>query len=385
MARQSRRNGKAIRPKRQHSYSMAKKELIVAEAYSIPNNVKATARCYEVQGSNIRQWKKRIAFLKRKHDVATYDRIKQKKQFGGGSKPKHPEVFDDLMKYFEGLREQHRVVSVNMLCAEYKRLSNELSSDNQKIRQRIYRWMEREGIVDRKITHQAQNTRHCDTQMADFVSYINERVEMLGIPWENVVNGDETNIDFSLDSSRTLNKRGSRTVSVKQAKSSQRATALLVVSQTGEKLKPFLIFKGKPGRTGRVSREFANPNLVYPSTIAYTVQQKAWMDEERMIEWIEDVWRPWCNGRGTTYLILDEFSAHMTAKVQRTIESCGTILDFIIAGYTSKLQPLDVGVNKPFKGYMRERFEMFMVKNDIITPHRMEVAQWVHHSWNSIM
>ena len=76
------------------------------------------------------------------------------------------------------------------------------------------------------------------------------------------------------------------------------------------------------------------------------------MDETTMLHWIKTIWKLWCVGRGTTYLLLDEFSDHMTESVRQAFDNAGTILDFIIAGYTSKLQPLDVGVNKPFKGHL---------------------------------
>ena len=78
-------------------------------------------------------------------------------------------------------------------------------------------------------------------------------------------------------------------IAVSQAKLSQQATALLAVSMTGEKLKPYLIFKGKPGPKGRVIKEFQSDNFQYPDSIEYTVQKKAWMDEVTMLHWIKTV------------------------------------------------------------------------------------------------
>ena len=51
----------------------------------------------------------------------------------------------------------------------------------------------------------------------------------------------------------------------------------------------------------------------------------------------------------------------MTKKVMAAIEDCGSAIDFIPAGYTSKLQTMDVGLNKPFKDYLREKYEEWMV------------------------
>jgi hypothetical protein len=36
---------------------------------------------------------------------------------------------------------------------------------------------------------------------------------------------------------------------------------------------------------------------------------------------------------------------------------------FILGGYTSKLQVMDVGVNKPFKGLVRQVYDYFMIGN----------------------
>ena len=174
-------------------------------------------------------------------------------------------------------------------------------------------------------------------------------------------------------------------MSVSQAKSSQRATALLGVSLSGEKLTPLLIFKRVPGKNGRIVREFVSDKFNYPAEMTYSVQVNAWMDEDTMLFWIEHVWKPWTFDKiGSTYLIMDEFSAHMTSKVLRALEALGTVVDFIIGGYTSRLQPLDDGINKPFKGFLRDQFEMFMVKNQTKNPDRSEVSRWVSLSWNSI-
>ena len=47
----------------------------------------------------------------------------------------------------------------------------------------------------------------------------------------------------------------------------------------------------------------------------------------------------------------------------RGIQDSGTKVDFIVSGYTNKLQVLDVGINKPFKGYIRESYQNFMMGN----------------------
>jgi hypothetical protein len=84
---------------------------------------------------------------------------------------------------------------------------------------------------------------------------------------------------------------------------------LLGVSLAGEKLPPFIVFSGK--RNGRVIREVTG-NVVsrgYPDEVIMSVQPKAWVDEEVMLEWIERVWKPWITKSNHPYsmLIMDSF------------------------------------------------------------------------------
>jgi hypothetical protein len=42
---------------------------------------------------------------------------------------------------------------------------------------------------------------------------------------------------------------------------------------------------------------------------------------------------------------MDEFASHMMAKVKMEIYECDSEINFIIVGYMSKLQVLDVALN----------------------------------------
>jgi len=95
---------------------------------------------------------------------------------------------------------------------------------------------------------------------------------------------------------------------------------MLGVTMTGEKLEPYSIFKStsKTKKNSRAAKELSQ--LPFPTDIEYGTQSKAWMDEECMIEWVNKVWRPWTETKiGPTYLIMDEFVAHMSASVKKAI------------------------------------------------------------------
>ena len=89
----------------------------------------------------------------------------------------------------------------------------------------------------------------------------------------------------------------------------------------------------------------------YPQTEIYcTVSAKAGMDTEVMLEWIEVVWKPFTLSiGGPAYLILDACPSHKTAPVLMVLFQLKTVIKFIPTGFTLAAQPIDVGVNAPFK------------------------------------
>ena len=60
------------------------------------------------------------------------------KMTGVGRKPLNLEVYGPLRVYFDGLRGQHRVVTVSLLCAEWKRISKNPDMPNKSLQHRIY-------------------------------------------------------------------------------------------------------------------------------------------------------------------------------------------------------------------------------------------------------
>ena len=76
------------------------------------------------------------------------------------------------------------------------------------------------------------------------------------------------------------------------------------------------------------------------------------MDEAMMLEWIDLVWEPTMEGR-RALLVLDSFLAHITPAIKKRFKEINTVPVVIPGGCTSKVQPLDVSLNKPFKSYVR--------------------------------
>jgi DDE superfamily endonuclease len=307
---------------------------------------------------------------------------------GGGRKCSlSGELIVDLKGVFDALRDEDYGVSLRIMVTELRRLSpaSVIGCSESAINSRVYRLLRKWDNTWRRGTHKAQNTRHSSEVIGDFLEYFRLKFRLLRVDCSRVYNVDETNVFFSQEPVFTYAKRGSRTVSIKGTDSSQRCTVMLGGNLAGGKLLPFIIFKGANTRTGHILKEIEKGEG-YPEDIRYGVQAKAWMDETLMLEWVEKVWKPEVEGKGVTYLILDECRTHLTIAVRNAFTKCRTEVELIPGGYTSKLQPMDVGINKPFKNFIRAEFHDWLVvnRNRKTRPSRQEVSWWVREAWNNV-
>jgi hypothetical protein len=284
------------------------------------------------------------------------------------------------------------MVTVKDMVNEFMTVAPEVCVDAtiSSLRQRMYRFMKEAGISHRAVTHIAQNTSHSLVTIQDFQRYIRQVIKRHNIAPDNIVNGDETNCDWAPTPKKTLNREGANTVGAQAPTSSQRCSTLLCVTAAGNKLPPFIIFSGT--KQGTIKRKELVQLTGYPAGNLYTCQKCAWMDEETMLEWVELVWKPFVETRvGLLLLILDEARSHMTSKVVRRIGELRTILEIIPGGYTSKLQVLDVGINRSFKFYYGEASQEFVrqwtsanLPGVKAKPSRQNVAHWISYAWSHI-
>jgi transposase-like protein len=377
-----------------YSYSLAAKRSILGEAYAEPRSVKRVAQKYSVQPNQLCQWKQHAD----SHGELGNDpsipsscsrrlrRVEFSRKLGAGRKSTFSaELIADLKVFFEKRRHEDFSVSLRLMVAQAKLLSPEstLGVSTRALESRIYRLLQKWDVTWRRGTHKAQNTRHNVEIQSDYNDYIQMKTRILGVDFCNVYNTDETNMYFSPQPTSTYAPPGSRTVSIKGADSSSRCTVMLGASMAGKKLPPFLIFRGKNERTGHIKQEIARKEG-YPEEMEYSVQERAWMDEALMLEVINKIWRPATLGNSIKYLILDECRSHLTVAVRKALADCNTEVDLVPGGYTSKLQPMDVGLNKPFKGYVSDNVTDWLIVNRNKKPTRQDVLAWIYSGWNRL-
>ena len=68
-------------------------------------------------------------------------------------------------------------------------------------------------------------------------------------------------------------------------------------------------------------------------------------------------------------LVCDQFKAQVTESTKKLATKLTTHLAVIPGGLSSQLQPLDVSVNKPFKGFMHEELAKWIEATTLhVTP-----------------
>ena len=198
-----------------------------------------------------------------------------------------------------------------------------------------------------------------------------------------IFNMDQTPLWFSYHRSKTLQLRGATTVHVrKSTNDTRRATAALTCTAAGEFLRPMIIFKGTP--KGRI----VNTELpTFDPTSDYTCQINSWMDERCMLMWVEECLASHLNlfcpppAGIVPVILLDSYRCHLMPSVVDAIKDLGIEVIHIPGGCTGLLQPLDVGLNKPFKVRVRASWEewmMAMIDNSgvVEAPTRDDISSW---------
>ena len=192
---------------------------------------------------------------------------------------------------------------------------------------------------------------------------------------------DQTPVPFTYNARKMLELIGCQTVHVqKSINDTKRATFAMTVTASGKVLTPLIVFKGKPG--GHIAQlEFST----YPNEMIKACQENAWMDEKAMLMWVEKILKPYVmtapDGIVPRILFLDSYQCHMMASVVEAVQELGIEVENISSSCTGLCQPVDVGVNKPFKNRLRNQWERWMIAKGLThgttsPPTRHDIYRW---------
>ena len=146
----------------------------------------------------------------------------------------------------------------------------------------------------------------------------------------------------------------------------------------------------------KVTTEKIVQKLRVPKGFVIKTQEKVWMDDQQMHVRVEDIWLKHTKamseklGFENSLLTSDAFTARKMDEIEEKLIENKTDILMILPGSTSKCQPMDVCINKPFKAILRRYWveyvsEMINKKYVQLPPlSRQDVVDWVEKAFNYI-
>jgi hypothetical protein len=227
-----------------------------------------------------------------------------------------------------------------------------------------------------------------------------------------IYNADQTAMNYEVLPTRTLNKKGTRTVWVRSSGAEKkRVTVMLLAYPRGKKRVPFVILKQVPARateTQAFNREHQNGfGKVVWREVAGLVRQhgfqiygnsKAWWDSDLSIEFLKFHFSGRDNIDENLLLLWDDFSAHWTVDVQEYAASINVILLRIPPGYTFCCQPADIAWMKSLKLSLRLKWVSDLQTQlrthhesgneralKLAAPSRSTLMEWLRDAWDGLL
>ncbi len=194
------------------------------------------------------------------------------------------------------------------------------------------------------------------------------------------LNMDQTPMWYTMTLKGTIERQGAHTVNIRTATGDRRHVAVAItITVSGHQLPSMIILKRKPN--GRIAKKEVQ---TLPAGLFYKLNDKAWFDEQVMLNWVALVLKPYVATAPegiVPVIFLDMFSVHMMASVVNAIQALGVQVEFIPGSCTGLCQPVKVRYNKVFKAKMRMQFDKWlMVQNPDESIHRAthhKLSKWI--------
>ncbi len=358
---------KIILKKRRQSYPVSKKremiELIqTAERSHIKNPIAYIAKESEIDRKILAKW------VKESNTLSNIELCSSTRKIHHGPSLKYETQEKEVLEWVIQQRNLNLPVSnKNMASFIMKNHPGAFSRFSDCLNW-TYDMMKRNNLSIRRKTHDAKsmNEEELGSIHLDYVTHIRHIMDTHGLQYSNVINMDETGCYFDMAPNTTVNIAGQKHVNIKTTGNSNHCTVFLAVALNGAKLKPLVVFKGKV--TGSVASKLKSSSSNYDPRVHCCVQEKAYCDESIMKIWIEHCFKLYVNTAGVkqlSLLMMDNFSPHQLKSVRDQLAENICILSLLPANMTSKLQILDVGINKPFKDYMKAQYTQFLIDYSI--------------------
>lgn len=339
---------------------------------------RAAARELGLNESMIRRWKQQREEL---------TQCKKTTKAFRGKKSRWPELENELEDWVNTQRADGRGVSTVQIRLKAKTIATAMKfEDFRGGPSWCLRFMRRKGLSIRVRTSLCQQLPpDYEEKVSNFRKFTDAKIAEHSIGPHDIINMDEVPLTFDLPLTRTVNRKGESSVTLKTTGHEKtHFTCVLSCTASGEKLPPMVIFK----RT-------TMPKEKFPRGIVVKVNKKGWMTESLMHEWHTECYGKRPGGffhRNKALLVLDSMRAHITDSVKEAIKRTNSIPAVIPGGTTKYLQPLDISVNRAFKVALRVQWEAWMTSGEksFTKTGRMrratygQVCQWILTVWSIV-
>ncbi|KAH7958507.1 hypothetical protein HPB49_002099 [Dermacentor silvarum] len=212
----------------------------------------------------------------------------------------------------------------------------------------VQRFMARHGFSMRRRTTMCQRLPEAYAEkLLNFQRYVIGLRKQHNYLLSQIGNADQTPVYFEMPMKTTLEKKGSKSVSVLTGGNTKLRSIVMCALADGTILRPYVIFKRK-----------TLPSTPLPPGIVVQAEDNSWMNSDLVIDWIRTIWekRPGALLARRSMLVLDSFRGQCTDAVKAHLADNGTDLVVIPGGMTSMLQPLDECLNRPFKAHVKRLY-----------------------------
>ena len=241
------------------SYSVKQKKAVVA--YAKNHSVAAAARSFSVPRTTVARWMEDGYFMRE----VTKRGVKK-----GAGRPLSysPETDEQLLVWVLENCDLHLPITIPLLQAKALEI----------IAAEVPNFKASSALVLRARTSMAQELpATLEERIRAFHRHVKRVAEINR--FELVGNMDETLLYFDVVPGRVLDKKGKRSVVVRSTGNEKRhLTVVLTVLADGVVLPAYAIFKGRK-----------QPQF-HEVGVFIRAQEKAWMDEAMMLDWIDSVW-----------------------------------------------------------------------------------------------
>ena len=353
-------------------------------------NVSGAARKFNVSNKRVREW--------RESETKLTEQPRGCRAPGRGRTALYPLMEEALYAEYQQMRPEGKKVKRWWFDKRGKQLLNELypSANFEFSNHWFRRFRLRHKISYRKETHVSQKA---PSSLMSIVSGFHQEIHQVredGVyELKDSVNMDQTPLPFVLNDGKTYDDTGATEIWCASAASGldklQCTVQLTAFADGVSRVRPLVIFRGLGKRIAKKESD------AWDSRVKVMFQENAWCSESIMKAWIESEWEnvftnpPTPSSTGKI-LVLDMHRAQQTDDVKTLLRKHKTTLVSIPAGCTSRIQPLDVTLNKPFKSAVRRQVEEHMQENlSLYTDggicafeRRILMTKWVANAWHDV-